>query len=199
MVTVPLESEYNAGQYEQVVADAPAELAGPGASRSDSIRTYELDAFSLIALGRNDEASGVFRRLLIVDPNVKLDPESTSPKIQAVFDQVREAQSSAVSRQPPAVGRQPLAALVPGLGQIRNHQPAKGYALLGVFAVSLAGVGLSQADFDHAHQAYLQATTPTAIEARYQTANGWYRARTVCIGAAAVVWLASLVDALSQR
>ena len=44
--------------------------------------------------------------------------------------------------------------------------------------------------------AYMRDKKLHEIDDRYQTANTWYRARSVCIGTTGLTWLYSLVDAL---
>ena len=201
----PLEDLYNAGDYEKVILQAPSVLTA-GTSRDDSMLVYRLYASSLIALGMNQEGAGAFRRLLAMNPNMELDPESTSPKIRAVFDQVKGEMTRALLQSPPARRdtvylRKPvsLSALVPGLTRIRDHKASSGYALLAGFVASAAGLGVSIVAYDNAHRAYLQANTPATINSSYRVADAWYKARGVCIGTTAVIWGYGLLDALLAR
>ena len=94
--------------------------------------------------------------------------------------------------------RASLSALVPGLAQVQNDKPVKGYLLLGAAAVSVAGLVLTHVNYQEAHDEYLAATELREIEDRYRSVNTWYQARSVCIGTTAGVWLYSLVDALLE-
>jgi hypothetical protein len=196
-----LAGEYNAGDYEQVVQQAPESLA-VASTASDSVRVLELYAFSLVALGRNRDAEQAFRQVLHLKPGLELDPETTSPKIRAVFDAVRQEQHVESVPVPtrrdtlfPA-RRASLPLLIPGLSQVRNHRPAKGYALLSAGALSLVGIGIGSFGYNSAHQTYLQANDPRTVQNRYSTANRWFRTRTVFIGTTSLVWLYSLIDGL---
>jgi hypothetical protein len=192
---------YNSGDYEQVVQQAPESLAVASTS-ADSVRVLELYAFSLVALDRNQEAERAFRQVLRLKPGLELDPETTSPKIRAVFDAVRQEQQA---EPVPAHPRQDtlflvrgpsLALLVPGLSQVMNHRRVEGYALLSAGAVSLVGLGIGHFEYNSAHESYVQANDPMTAQSRYSTANRWFRTRTVFIGTTALVWLYSLIDGL---
>ena len=76
----PLDSIYQAGDYERVVQLAPGFLADSALTAEDSTAASRTYAFALVALGRTDEATAVFRKLLTTDPSMTLDPESVSPK-----------------------------------------------------------------------------------------------------------------------
>lgn len=199
----PLIQQYNAGNYEAVVARAESVLTEPGITRADSLRITKIHAFALVAVGRTRQAEEVFLRLLERYPNTELDPREVSPKIRAVFEEVKR---QALSRPAPVRVdtvrlRQPvpLSVLVPGVSQLQAGRRARGYALLGATAISLAGLGLSHFSYQHARGEYLSATESQQVLDRYETANNWYRARTAFLGTTAIAWLASLLDAIRSQ
>jgi hypothetical protein len=198
-----LAGDYNSGNYEKVAQQAPESLAA-AATSSDSVEVLELYASSLVALGRNPEAEQAFRQLLRLRPGFQLDSETTSPKIRAVLDAVRQEQYVEPAVKPARrdtvllARRASLSLLVPGLSQIQNRRHAKGYALLSAGALSLVGMGIGAIGYNGAHQAYLQASDPRTIQNRYSTANRWFQTRTVFIGTASLVWLYSLIDGLAS-
>jgi hypothetical protein len=195
-----LDQTYKAGDYEHVAASARIFLADSAASRDDSVAILRLQAFSLVALGRNREAAGAFRRALDLDPRMTLDPEAVSPKIRAVFDRVRREMppppepvrlDTVYARRPV-----PISIIIPGAGQFHNGQHGKGYALIGLTTASAAGLVSSHIFYNRAHDDYLAATEPQDIADKYGTANNWHRVRTITIGTTTVIWLYSLFDAL---
>jgi len=198
----PLDSLYQAGDYERVVQIAPGFLADSARTAADSVAVTRTYAFALVALGRTDEAAAVFRRLLTIDPNLKLDPEAVSPKIRAVFESVR----AEVAVPPPPKNvppetlymRQPvpLSVLIPGLHQITTGRPLAGYALAGAAALSLAGIVVSHIEYNDARADYLQASSPQDIADRYRDANNWSHARVVLSGTTVALWLTGLLTAL---
>jgi len=201
----PLVEQYNAGNYEVVAARAESVLSEPGITRADSLRVSKLHAFSLIALGRNRQAETVFMRLLEQYPNLELDPSEVSPKIRAVFDEVKMNSAARPVPMPARVDtvrlRQPvpLSILVPGISQLQAHKYAKGYALLGSTVLSLAGLGASHVAYNRARSEYLSASGSQQVLDKYETANAWYRARIALAGTTAAVWFVNLLDGLRSR
>ena len=86
------------GEYEQTLTalseakltDLPTRDAGEG-------RKYR--AFSLIALGRNEEARREFGALLAADPGHRLDPNLVSPKVLEQFQNARTETASELFKQ----------------------------------------------------------------------------------------------------
>lgn len=197
----PVEQAYRAGDYERVVEIVPAALADAFVTHDDSIRINTLRASALVALGRNEEASLVFRGLLEQEPGMDLDPEQYSPKIRAVFHEVKAG--LVLSPVPGAVLAETLyskprltaAVLVPGLSQLQAGRTFKGPALMAVSAVSVAGLVFTHLSYNSAHRDYVAATTPDRIRETYAAANGWNRARFGLGCTVAATWLYSLVDA----
>ena len=197
----PLDSAYQAGDYERVVQIAPSFLADSARTSADSSSVNRTYAFALVALGRTDEAATVFRRLLAADPSLTLDPEAVSPKIRAVFESVKAqtvkpplreaAPAETVYRRQPI----PLSVLIPGLQQMRTGRPVLGYTLAGAATLCLAGLALSHFEYNDARAEYLKASTPQDIADRYHTVNYWSHARMVFSGAAVASWFVGLVTA----
>ncbi len=199
----PLDSVYRAGGYERVVQLAPGFLADSALTAGDSVAVNLTHASALVALGRTDEASAVFRTLVAKNPNLTLDPEAVSPKIRAVFGSVK-AEAVVTPPQPKSMPPEtvylrqpvPLSVLVPGLHQITTGRSAVGYALAGATALSIAGLVLSHVEYNYARADYLQASSPQAIADRYRDANNWSHARVVLSGTTAAFWLTNLITAL---
>jgi len=197
-----LDSLNRSGNYAELVRRAPGVLESC-ATRRDSAAVTELSAFGLVALGRTDEAAEQFRMLLALAPDTRLDPETVSPKIRQVFERVRLEESARRGTTPAAIPdtvilrtKPSLAALVPGLEQVRTREAGKGYGLLAAGLVTVAGSVLAHVEYNRAHQDYLRQTELVKIEKSYRTANNWYKTRTFTISSAGIVWLYSLLDAV---
>jgi hypothetical protein len=199
---LPVEEQYQAGSYEKVVELAPAALADPLTGHSDSARINTVYGSALVALGRNLEAADVFRSLLRLEPECRLNPEQFSPKIMQVFDGVRA--ELALHTQPSAVRvdtvftrpKPSIAVLAPGLFQVESRKPAKGYTLLGLGILSVAGLTATHLLYNDAHRDYLAAASPADVKATYQKANSLSHARFAFGCTLAGTWLYSLVDGL---
>jgi hypothetical protein len=201
----PLDSLYQAGDYERVIQFAPSLLADSARTSADSAALNRTYAYALVALGRTDEAAVVFRGLIAKDPGLTLDPETVSPKIRAVFESVKAQMALPPSPPVPRPSLPetvylrrpvPLSVLVPGLRQIQTGRPAAGYALAGATALSLAGLLLSHVEYNSARAEYLSASTPQDIADRYQTTDNWSHARVILSGSTVAFWLVGLITAL---
>ncbi|MEO0081515.1 MAG: hypothetical protein ABIL25_04375 [candidate division WOR-3 bacterium] len=197
---LPVETEYQVGNYEAVVELSPTALSSPDVSRSDSIRIYTVYGSALVALGRTLEAADAFRELVRIKPGYELSPEQFSPKIRQVFDAVKAEQMLrpvAVRIDTVLVRPKPsLAVLCPGLSQIQHHRPAKGYILVGLGIGTATGLVASHLLYNNARKDYLAASTPAEIEAAYQTANRLAKTRFTFGCALAGTWLYNLIDGL---
>lgn len=202
LCALSLDGLYQSGDFTEVVRQSPAALAA-AATRADSAEIARLTAFSLVALGRGEEAAGQFRLLLRLAPGSQLDPETVSPKIRQVFERVR-LESAARQDTAPAPRIDTLilrskpspAALLPGIEQLKTRELGKGYALLAAGLATVGGSVLTHVRYNEAHRYYLQQTELGEIEKSYRVSNNWYKARTVCISSAGLVWLYSLLDAV---
>ncbi|MBN2493890.1 MAG: LysM peptidoglycan-binding domain-containing protein [Deltaproteobacteria bacterium] len=77
---------YRDGEYELARANLERALESGDLAKEDEADAREVLAFCLVALDRNKEAEHEFVRLLMVVPDRKLDPVTTSPKILGVFE-----------------------------------------------------------------------------------------------------------------
>ncbi|MDO9391466.1 MAG: hypothetical protein Q7U71_06810, partial [bacterium] len=89
-------ASYERGYYNEVVANAQKALADTAVyTPSDMVYLRTYLAFSLVALGDDDQAAVVFKAILVSKPKLELNPEFVSPKIISVFKraQLETAQS----------------------------------------------------------------------------------------------------------
>jgi tetratricopeptide (TPR) repeat protein len=83
------EQEYDELRFEEALQTLSAALIRAGNSEADQIRIYRLLAFTYLALDRQDEASGAYRRLLGLNPEFQAGAD-ISPRMREFFDQVRQ-------------------------------------------------------------------------------------------------------------
>jgi TonB family protein len=82
------------GEYERTLQLLAAEL-----SDDEVVEGHKYRAFSLVALGRNDEARAEFASLLEADPSHALDSSLVSPKIVEQFEQSRDEYAASLLAQ----------------------------------------------------------------------------------------------------
>jgi hypothetical protein len=198
---------YERGYYEEVVKTSLNALKDTMPYTSSDLvylRTYL--AFSLVALGADDQAVDVFKSILVSKPKLELNPEFVSPKIISVFKraQLETAQSQGQSGvqsglifdkgKPQKVSCLWRSAIWPGWGQSRRGENRKGKILKWSALGVTAGLGTLFLGTYLSHQSYLNATNPDAIESKYKSYNDWYRARSFGINLAISFWFYSALD-----
>lgn len=200
-------ASYERGFYDEVVINAQKALSDTAVYTPSDIvylRTYL--AFSLVALGNDDQATEVFKAILVSKPKLELNPEFVSPKIISVFKRAQleitksQGQTGVQSGMIFDTGRPPKlpclwrTALWPGWGQSYRGEIRKGKILkrsaLGI-AAGLGGVFLGTY---LSHQSYLNATDPDVIGTKYDTYNAWYKTRNFGVNLAVSFWFYSALD-----
>ncbi len=81
--------QYDELQYEEAVQSLSAALIRGGDAPAQELEIYELLGLSYLALSRNEEAEGAFRRLLGRSPTHQLAP-SLAPRVRTFFEEVRQ-------------------------------------------------------------------------------------------------------------
>ncbi len=93
-------AEIAAARFQQALLfadDARARLEPKpdvGARQERQVQVEILSATALVALGRSEEAAENFARALNMKPDLKLDEQTTPPKILRLFTQVRDGRSA---------------------------------------------------------------------------------------------------------
>jgi hypothetical protein len=198
---------YEKGYFQDVITLARQSLEDTAGFQPDDIiylRTYL--AFSLVAMGQDDEAVKCFNKILIAKPKMELNPEFVSPKIIEVFKraQIEYFRTTSPSNwnsslmfekgRPGKIQALWRSALLPGWGQSIRGDFKKGRTLkwgsMGMAAVT----GLVFLGTYINHQNYLDATESDRIQAKYKIYDRWYRARYFTVNLAVSFWSYNLID-----
>lgn len=83
------QQEYDDLRFEEALQTLSAALVRSGNSRQQQALVYRLLAFTYLALGREEEASGAYRSMLPLDPEF-VPGQELSPRIREFFGGVRE-------------------------------------------------------------------------------------------------------------
>ena len=200
-------TSYERGYYDEVVRNAQKALADTAPyTPSDLVYLRTYLAFSLVALGNDDQAVTAFKTILVSKPKLELNPEFVSPKIIGVFKraQLEAAQSQGQTgmqagmifdkgkpQKLPCLWR---TALWPGWGQSYRGEIKKGKILKRSALGIAAGLGTVFLGTYLSHQSYLNATDPDAIGPKYDTYNAWYKTRNFGVNLAVSFWCYSALD-----
>jgi hypothetical protein len=88
-----LDAQVRAARFEEAVARADGMRAALGPESADDpllrVRLEVTAATAYVALDRESAARDCFRRALVAEPALDLDPASTAPKVLRVFRSVR--------------------------------------------------------------------------------------------------------------
>lgn len=82
-------SEYFTGDYRGAVKNLQRSVTLGLKDKDDISKAHRFLAYSYVALNERKKAKDSFRRALIADPKLTLDPVYVSPKIIEVFEEVR--------------------------------------------------------------------------------------------------------------
>ena len=97
--------EYDDLRFEEALQTLSAALVRSGNSQREQALIYRLLAFTYLALGREEEASGAYRSMLPLDPEF-VPGQELSPRIREFFGQVHDqwvAEGSPGQGPPPPV------------------------------------------------------------------------------------------------
>jgi len=212
-----LEQRLRRFDYNGVIA-----LAGDFLARTDSLSAqqvneiYRLKAMAHYSLLEMNEALGCFMHILKRDPDYRLDPLKTSPKIIRFFEQIR---SQCRPQPPPAPvtvlrtdtvriltdevkpfkGAVARSLLLPGWGHCALGNRTLGRWLGAISAATLTATLYSIIDCQNQENRYLRQTELDRIRESYNSYNRAYKRRNALIAGYALIWLYAQTDLLLLR
>ncbi len=203
--------------FQQIKYDKAEQLAKQITADYESATLFELleahKILGIIAFQRDmnrEEAQRQFDLALSIDPNLKLDSLSFSPKTIEFFDAIKsrflaepdnsESEKAKVYRYVIQPDPRPAATLrsmlVPGWGQLYKNDRSKGYALITATLVTTVATGIFHVLQNNTHTDYKNAVEPNAIEQKYDSYNRLYKLRNNAALLAGGAWLYAVFDAL---
>jgi len=195
---------YKAGEYQRSLdALQKALLSANQLSREEKIEAHKYSGFDQVALDFTVQAKESFRQALILAPTLTLDPAYVSPKIIAVFEEVK----TALRPPPPPPGAKPpsrmgfalRSLIVPSWGQFAAHRKVAGFIFAGGTILALANAGRTQNAFQNARDNYNKAGPGSNFDSlytKYEKATSNRNTGAYFLG---TVWLANVVDAFFSK
>jgi len=142
-------NHYYNGEYEMAIRELENALQYlKQLKQTDQVEAYKYLAFSYVAFGDRNKAKEQFKKALVLDPELELDPATVSPKIIKVFE---EAKAEMVTAPPVApvepvtrVSREEISGFdatirsccVGGWGQIYRGEKRKGRNMMIAWGVT---------------------------------------------------------------
>ena len=211
-LSTKVESLYNQGQYQKVIEVSDSALrTSQNLPDSVLVKLYTYQAFSYVALDKKEQAINTFHYLLIINPQLDLDPKFVSPKIIEVFEESRRLKGDTIKlKQSEYVpiediiknqsnqtirNRRMRSLLYPGLGQLYQNKKVKGYLFLTGETISLVGLVTSYFLTKSAHQKYLNNRDVNQMDKLYNNYTLWYKVRVGFTISSVGIWLLNYIDA----
>lgn len=185
---------YNNGEFENAINELQRALQYlKQLNQNDQVEAYKYLAFSYVAFGDKLKAKEQFRKALVLDPNLELDPATVSPKIIKVFEEVK----SEISVKPPippvvqptepvigprggisTFGATARSCCLPGWGQMYKGEGSKGKKLMIYSGIAFGTALISQVISNNKHNVYLDVEPGDTDEMAqaYNSYKFWYNA-----------------------
>jgi tetratricopeptide (TPR) repeat protein len=176
-------------------------------SREELITLYKFQALSYYHLGDTSSARQAFNTMLTINPNVILDPVTTSPKIITFYEQIKseyapdiKANTLTETRYIQLKDSRPSAAwrslVLPGWGQLYKGESTKGYIIMSGFLLNSAALIAAVVNEQSAKDSYLAARDPNTIINTYDEYNKWHKTRQMLTYSQIIIWGYAIADAI---
>jgi hypothetical protein len=198
---------YDDGRFDEAELAA---LRGLHEVETDELATIPFHAllgFVYVARDQTDFAYREFYKAVAINPAYDLDPVMISPKILEVFRRAKTDYMDMLMEQP-AIYRLPQAdvrmaasarsLILPGWGQYYKQQRIKGTVFIAAQVLTLAALGVLQAEVGRRHDDYLavKGQNSPIIEDRFQEYRRAYRARNAVGFFTLGIYIVNYLDAL---
>lgn len=186
---------YNNGEYERAISELEKALQFlKQLKQTDQVEAYKYLAFSYVAFGNNDKAKETFKKALLLNPKLELDPATVSPKIIKVFEEAKAEMKTEPVKPPvteptkPPVAKKEMVGGVskfsarwrsccfPGWGQYYRGESGKGKKLMiiGGITGSLAVFSTIMRDIHHNNYLDVPAGNEQEMEDAYASYKFWH-------------------------
>lgn len=214
-----LKSKFENFEYEQVISSADSILRwSSNLTHQDSIQIFYFKAISYFNLWDINLSEENFRLLIKLDKNFELDSTEVSPKIIALFNQIKKkedeirknkslpddeslVQSKSIlqtSKSNFMIYKESIwkNLLLPGWGHLNLGEKTKGYFFISSFSISL----ISSISFSYLtayrEKEYLNEVIPEKIPEKYSAYNNVYKLRNFSLVTLGLIYLYSQLDFL---
>ncbi|KPK73905.1 hypothetical protein AMJ87_00215 [candidate division WOR_3 bacterium SM23_60] len=142
-------NHYYNGEYEMAIRELENALQYlKQLKQTDQVEAYKYLAFSYVAFGDRNKAKEQFKKALLLDPELELDPATVSPKIIKVFEEAKSEMAAAPPVAPvepvTRVSREEISGFdatirsccVGGWGQMHRGERSKGKKMMIAWGVT---------------------------------------------------------------
>ena len=179
---------YYNGEYQSAIRELEnALLYLKQLKQTDQVEAYKYLAFSYVAFGDNAKAKEQFRKALVLDPELVLDPATVSPKIIKVFEETKAEMAVSPVIEPvepiPAVTKDEISGFdatirsccVGGWGQMYRGESSKGKKMMIAWGVTGSVTLVSWVITSKKEQTYkdLRSINPADFDDAYEQYKLW--------------------------
>ena len=209
-----VKQQYENFKYDEVIKLSDQLIEKGNLSDSLAIELQLMRANIFYSAGADSSARNSFENILKIKRNYVPDPDITSPKLIAIFNEVK----SDYLRANPDLAAPPDSAsnreqikfadinpqrdavikniLLPGLGQLHNGNSLKGWIITSASVLNLGSLVYFAVDAGNKQSDYMSETDKNLIRQKYDDYNKAYKIRNALILSYAVIWLYSQIDLL---
>ncbi|MFA7228001.1 MAG: hypothetical protein WC061_03115 [Melioribacteraceae bacterium] len=203
---------YENFKYDEMLKESDL-LIGKGALSDSLLIELHLMRSNVFYQNGSDQLTrNSFESILTIRRNFIPDPTVTSPKLIAIFNEVKfefikknpdltqQADSTAqleeikFREQVPQTGALLKNMILPGLGQIHHNNPVKGWINSAASILNLGILVYYAADANKKQNIYLNETNQNLIQKKYDDYNKSFKLRNTFIITYAAIWLYSQID-----
>lgn len=211
---------YNNGEYENAIKQLESALLYlKQLNQTEQVEAYKYLAFSYVAFGDKEKAKEQFKKALLLDPKLELDPATVSPKIIKVFEEAK-AEIALVTPQPPTTqpttkptkpvvqpaqvnttGALIRSCCLPGWGQMYKGESSKGKKLMIATAILLPTAVISGSIQEVKHKKYLDVEpgNEDEMDQAYKEYRLWYNITAISWGSYLVLYAYNIYDVLMAK
>lgn len=208
-------THYNSGEYESAINELESALQFLKQLEStDQIEYHKYLAFSYVALGDKDKAKGQFKKALMLDPTIALDPTFVSPKIIKVFEEAQaelKIKPTPIEPEPPKPARKKRVSktkalmrscCVPGWGQMYKGHSSKGKKIMIASGITFCTSVFSAIMNERAHNRYLdvpEGAPQYEFDDAYDRYKTWHNITAINLGLFGIVYAYNIYDVFFSR
>jgi hypothetical protein len=214
-----LKSSFELFDYDKVIKNADSLLIDKYKfTEEELIAIYTYKAIAHYSLGDNNLSKDSFIEILKIDENHSLDPVATSPKIIAIYEELKRDYKQIVPPEETEIKSTKIdtvvrvdtlfirpdnktitgpilkSILLPGWGHLSSGDDTKGWLLTSASTLTLGSMIYFIFDTNTKRNSYLNEIDQILIDQKYDKFNTSYKIRNTLIAAYIAIWIYSQLD-----
>lgn len=217
LMLVRAKTFYNSGEYEHAISELEKALQYlKQLEKGDQVEAYKYLGFSYVAFGDKAKAKEQFKKALVLEPNLTLDPAIVSPKIIKIFEEAKAELPTVPFTTPvveptkPPVAKQEVSTsgammrscCIPGWGQMYKGHSSKGKKIMIASGITFGASLFSLIIREVAHNAYLdigEGAPQYEFDDAYEKYKTWYNIASINLVLFGIVYVYNIYDVVFTK